>query len=112
MREDLRRVRLNFGKRVQQLRVSRGMSQEKLAEKSGVGVQHISDIERGRRSATLDAIAAISRGLGSEMVELFSAISARGPVAVAYVALTHDQLAALDAVVQQAKRTRTSRRKS
>ena len=45
-----------FGERVQQLRVSRGMTQENLAEKTNTERSHIAKIENGKRSCSIDLL--------------------------------------------------------
>lgn len=47
---------LNFGKRVQQARKSKELTQEVLAEKTGLSVAHISGIENGRSAISLDRL--------------------------------------------------------
>lgn len=47
---------LDFGKRVQQARKSKEMTQEVLAEKIGLSVAHISGIENGRSAVSLDKL--------------------------------------------------------
>lgn len=45
-----------FGERIQQLRVSRGMTQEALAEKASTERSHIAKIENGKRSCSIDLL--------------------------------------------------------
>lgn len=45
-----------FGERIQQLRVSRGMTQETLAEKANTERSHIAKIENGKRSCSIDLL--------------------------------------------------------
>ena len=51
---------LNFGKRVQQARKSKELTQEVLAEKTGLSVAHISGIENGRSAISLDRLLDVS----------------------------------------------------
>ena len=44
---------VKFGRRLRQLRAERGWSQDYLAEVSGIGRVHISQLENGRREAGL-----------------------------------------------------------
>jgi transcriptional regulator with XRE-family HTH domain len=53
-----------FGERVRQGRNHLGLTQKELAVMLGVTSQHISAIERGKRSPSLDSIAKIARELG------------------------------------------------
>jgi transcriptional regulator with XRE-family HTH domain len=63
--------RPTFGGRVRELRESAKLSQEALAERSGLHRTYISSIERGQRNVTLTNIYALARGLGVDVRELF-----------------------------------------
>jgi transcriptional regulator with XRE-family HTH domain len=62
---ELRRVREN-GARLKDLRLERGISQNQLADESGVNVSQISRVESGR-DAQLSTLLKIYRGLGYEL---------------------------------------------
>ncbi|MFC1994550.1 helix-turn-helix domain-containing protein [Chloroflexota bacterium] len=64
-------VEKQFGERVRELRVGRGLSQEELAFKAGVHRTYLGGIERGERNPSLKNIAAIAEALGVTMSELF-----------------------------------------
>ena len=49
-----------FGERLQQLRVSGGMTQEVLAEKASTERSHIAKIEKGARACSIDLLIAFS----------------------------------------------------
>lgn len=61
----------NFGKRVRTLRLAKGISQESLAELSGLHRTYISSVERGKRNVSLNTIQAIARGLDVPIRDLF-----------------------------------------
>lgn len=61
-----------FGPLVGRLRVARNLSQEKLAQLSGLHATTISDVERGKTGVTLDTLEALARGLGLEPGELIT----------------------------------------
>jgi transcriptional regulator with XRE-family HTH domain len=61
-----------FGKRLKELRLARGLSQEELAFRVGVHRTYLGGIERGERNPSLKNLAAIARGLGISLSELFS----------------------------------------
>ena len=63
-----------LGDRVRQLRVSKGLSQEKLADICGLDRTYISGVERGKRNVGLLNIATIAESLGVSISELFSGI--------------------------------------
>jgi transcriptional regulator with XRE-family HTH domain len=63
-----------FGRRLQDRRVKRGLSQEELAHQSGLHRTYISQIERGRKSPTLATIYALASALEDEAGALISAL--------------------------------------
>ena len=60
-----------FGKNVRLYREKAGISQEKLAELSGLHRTYISDIERFQRSISLSNVQKIADALGIETYLLF-----------------------------------------
>jgi len=62
-----------FGLRVRDLRVGAGLTQEDLAERSGLHRTYIVGVETGQRNLSLDAIHKIARGLGRSAGDLFVA---------------------------------------
>jgi len=61
-----------FGKKIKSIRRARDITQEKLADLSGLSLQYIGEIERGRRNPSLTSIEQLSRALDIPMAELFS----------------------------------------
>lgn len=59
--------RERIGRRIAELRHAAGISQEKLAELSGVGYSHIARIEMGRYSVGIDTLAKIALVFGLEL---------------------------------------------
>ena len=57
MRKNLRQ---RFGERVRQLRADEGMTQEDLADRSGIGRVFISQIENGHKEACLGVMDALA----------------------------------------------------
>lgn len=53
-----------FGERVRELRIKKGLSQEELAELSGLHRTYISSLELGKRNVSLINIFALSKALG------------------------------------------------
>lgn len=64
----------SFGRRLQQLRKERKISQEKLAELSGLHRTYISSLERGGRNPTLISLNAIANALNVEISFLIEGI--------------------------------------
>jgi transcriptional regulator with XRE-family HTH domain len=60
-----------FGKRVRELRLARGLSQEQLAEVADVHRNYVGGIERGERNVSLVNIVKLARGLSVRPTKLF-----------------------------------------
>ena len=60
-----------FGVRLRELREKKGLSQQQLADLSGVHRNYISDVERGARNACLVNILRLCTALGVAPRELF-----------------------------------------
>lgn len=61
-----------FGKKIKSIRRARDITQEKLADLSGLSLQYIGEIERGRRNPSLTSIQQLSKALDIPMAELFN----------------------------------------
>jgi transcriptional regulator with XRE-family HTH domain len=61
----------SFGKRIRELRLSTGLSQEKFALKIGMDRTYYSSVEAGKRNIALINIKKISDGLGVSVSTLF-----------------------------------------
>jgi transcriptional regulator with XRE-family HTH domain len=61
----------DFGKRIQELRRERGMTQEDLAGEVGVDRSYMGFLERGEKNATLDKIGKIAKAFRIRLKELF-----------------------------------------
>jgi transcriptional regulator with XRE-family HTH domain len=58
------------GANIKRLREAQGLSQEELAERSGVHRTYVSQIERAVKNATVVSLAKIAKGLGVPMAAL------------------------------------------
>ena len=61
-----------FGAALRQHREKSGISQEELADKSGLDRTYVSGIERGVRNPTLKVLGKLSCGLGISLEALFA----------------------------------------
>lgn len=59
-----------IGVQIKRMRKSKGMTQEQLAEKTGVGITHISHIETGRSVPSLEMIISFINAFGCSADEL------------------------------------------
>ena len=60
-----------FGKRLRSLRRAKDMTQEQVAERAGLSLQSVGEIERGRGNPTLVNVERLSDALDIELTELF-----------------------------------------
>ena len=60
-----------FGMRIRELRNLQHMSQEELAFRCQLSKNYVSDVERGRRNVSLNAIEKFAHGLNVNLVEHF-----------------------------------------
>jgi transcriptional regulator with XRE-family HTH domain len=63
-------VAMRFGRRLREVRNAKGISQEKLAELSGLHRTYVSSVERGERNISLLNIESLARALGVTMAHL------------------------------------------
>ena len=64
---DMRKL---VGRNALRLRNSAGLTQEQLAERTGLSQQYISKLERGRRNPTVVTLFELASGLGASPVDL------------------------------------------
>ncbi|PUA27913.1 MAG: transcriptional regulator [Cellvibrio sp. 79] len=64
-------LKKQFGKRLQQCRLARKMTQEELAEKVGLSIESISNMERGIHGPTFDSLEKIITVLKIPAKKLF-----------------------------------------
>lgn len=60
-----------MGRRVREIRLARGLSQEQLADLARMDRTYVSGIERGKRNVGVENIARLASALGVEPSELF-----------------------------------------
>jgi len=65
-------IQKQFGDRVRDLRLAKGLSQEELAFRAGIHRTYLGGIERGERNPALKNISAIAEALHVALPELFS----------------------------------------
>lgn len=64
---DMRRL---VGRNLRRVRLDKGLTQEKLAERSGYAQQYISNVERGLENPTVITVYELAQALGVVHVEL------------------------------------------
>ncbi|HWF32130.1 MAG TPA: helix-turn-helix transcriptional regulator [Solirubrobacteraceae bacterium] len=65
-----------LGERIRERRVALGLSQESLAERSGVHWTFLGQVERGRRNLSLHNLLKIAAGLAVDPAELIGGLKA------------------------------------
>jgi len=65
------RIIATLGNRIRALRSNREMTQEDLAERAALSVQHLLDLEHGRSNPTVTSLIGIARGLDVPIRDLF-----------------------------------------
>jgi transcriptional regulator with XRE-family HTH domain len=70
--------RVAFGQAVRDLRVERGISQERLAELAEIHRTYIGDVERGTRNIALVNMTRIANALGTKLSALLKEAEADG----------------------------------
>lgn len=65
---------IRLGRRIREVRKKRGWRQIDLAAHSGIGKNHISELERGSREAGLRALQSIAIALDLELSDLLRGI--------------------------------------
>jgi len=68
-------ITISFGNRVRELRKSRGLSQESLADLAELDRSYIGGVERGDRNISLNNIQKLSTALKLDIAELFKDIN-------------------------------------
>lgn len=70
-RARLRDIRLGLGAALKASRVRQQLTQEELAERSGLSYKFIGEIERGRGNPTVETLARLAEALGVGIATLF-----------------------------------------
>jgi transcriptional regulator with XRE-family HTH domain len=68
--ENFREVQQRFGLRMRELRLARGLSQERLALETGLNRTYLGSVERGERNISLINIAKLAAALNVQMRDL------------------------------------------
>ena len=65
---------MEFARRLRFLRTTLGLTQESLADQSGLHLTYIAGLESGRRNPTLNSLSAVAAGLNISLAELLDSI--------------------------------------
>lgn len=64
-------LRVQFGRRLRELRIERGMTQEDLAKVTGFSTAFISQMERGINAPSFESLESLARALDVPVKDLF-----------------------------------------
>jgi len=64
-------IKKQFGKKVKALRLSKNLSQEKLALEAGLDRTYIPSIERGERNVSIEVIFKLAKALDIPVIDFF-----------------------------------------
>ena len=67
----MRDIRVIFGKRIKQIRLKHGLSQEELADISGLHRTYISNIGNGDRNVSIKNVEKLAKALNIKIKDLF-----------------------------------------
>ena len=67
-------VQIKIGKRIKELRMTTGLSQEKFALKIGMDRTYFSSVEAGKRNISVINLEKIANGLNITLSELFKGV--------------------------------------
>jgi XRE family transcriptional regulator, regulator of sulfur utilization len=70
----LRAALRRLGRRVQELRRERGLSQERAAEQAGLDARHLQSIEAGESNVTIATLLGLVRSFGLTLSELVAGV--------------------------------------
>jgi transcriptional regulator with XRE-family HTH domain len=73
----LQRIKTEFGKLLKELRLKKGLTQEKLAELSGIDYKHIQALEYGKYNPSLDKVFKIAGALEIEPGKIVEELNGR-----------------------------------
>lgn len=91
-------IRARFGAALRERRVRRHLTQEQLAERSGLSYKFVGEIERGQGNPALTSIAGLASGLGIGLPELFATVERPRPPEPEYRISQRDLQAVREAV--------------
>src|SRR5262245_5612372 len=109
MRDQGRAVRARVGRIVQQLRLQRGWSQEKLAERANSSSKYVGRIEQGKVNVGVVVLAKLARALSVKTSDLLAEPSGRQTPRAIVVVMTTDDVAHFDGVSAFVRRIKSSR---
>jgi transcriptional regulator with XRE-family HTH domain len=63
---------IQFGRKLKEIRLLKGLSQETLANNAGLDRTYIPSIEKGERNVSITVVEKLAKALGVEMIDLIN----------------------------------------
>lgn len=104
-------VRARLGERVKQIRLDRRMTQEEVAERSGLSYKFIGEVERGSANPSVNTLEKLATGLGVELGHLFTPQLVYTPQRIE-TPLVREVAASLEEILARLKRETAPRRRT
>ena len=104
-----REIRIRVGRAIRRHRVTRGFSQERLAELTGSSGKHVGAIERGEANVGLDVLGRLASALSIDVAQLFARPRDRRRADGSVHLITREEIETIDAIVQRVKAVRPRR---
>lgn len=102
-------VRLRVGKNIRRLRLSRGLSQERLAERVGNSWKHIGQVERGEVNVGLDILSRVANALAVDVGDLFGGPRPRRKSEPPHFFVTQDVMDQVERTLRNVRAARSQR---
>jgi len=120
VRSSSRSLQARFGARLQTLRRERDLTQEEIAQKSGISQKYLSELERGEKVPSWETLASLAHnGFEIKLASLFFGIDDEEAAAAKYLEdilagrpehVRYDVLQAVQLLLQAGERGRTKRK--
>lgn len=68
----MKTAKILLGERIKEIRKSRGLTQEKLSELSGIASKYLSKVEVGKNYPSLECLDKLGKSLGVELNDFFN----------------------------------------
>jgi transcriptional regulator with XRE-family HTH domain len=104
-----REIRIRVGRAIRRHRITRGFSQERLAELTGSSGKHVGAIERGEANVGLDVLGRLASALSIDVAQLFARPRDRRRADGSVHLITREEIETIDAIVQRVKAVRPRR---
>ncbi len=89
-------IRYEIGSRIKQLRIKKGLSQEKLAELAELNMSYIGQVERGEKNPSVETVYRICRAMDADMSQLFKNLTSAQEIENQYPQAVYSMMLNMD----------------